>query len=171
MAVRRPVSLGSLLAHPGSQAQPSQASVGETSAECCVEAVGTLTGSWWGGCSPTHSLPSGPVSPCSEGRCTETPSSGPFYFQSFLFRPTEKQAQELSSGATGNSERAQRLVLASGVLLLGLKLGAEESRHRAILVGGMDMKQRPWVGSVKANHAAGAKARRGPTLVCPEAAL
>lgn len=52
--------------------------------------------------------------------------------------------------------------MASGVLLPGLKLGAEESRHHAILVGGMDMKQRPWVGSVKANHAAGAKARRGP---------
>lgn len=88
----------------------------------------------------------------------------------FIFSPSGSPHREAGSGAqqwgclgnTGNSQLAKRLVLVSGVLLPGLKLGAEESRHHAILVGGMDMKQRPWVGSVKANHAGGAKARRGP---------
>lgn len=66
---------------------------------------------WCGRCGNSHQVLVGwlqpdprppqrpPASPGSEGRCTETPSSGSFYFQSFLFRPTEKQAQELSSGA------------------------------------------------------------------------
>lgn len=71
----------------------------------------------------------------------------------------------LSSGLSREFQEqrtVQDLSWSQGYLLPWLKVRVGESRHPATLVGEMDVKQEPWVGDVRANHADRAKERRGP---------
>lgn len=64
-------------------------------------------------------------------------------------------------GLPGQRTAQQTCPGPQGYLLPRLNVGVDESHHLATLVGGMDMKQRLWVGGTRAIHAARAK-KRGP---------